>query len=111
MRGRRELSGLRVGMRVALLATEVESILANGMLVTKIEILQTGTQDNGIGERICETRSTENKIIENGMTRIGMMVKEIIWLIGKVLVTTPQDERMNRDGVGGGRGGEVQTGQ
>ena len=33
------------------------------------------------------------------MTRIGMMVKEIIWLIGKVLVTTPQDERMNRDGV------------
>jgi len=41
MLGRRELSGLRVGMRVALLATEVESILANGMLVTKIEILQT----------------------------------------------------------------------
>ena len=33
--------------------------------------------------------------------QIGMMVKEIIWLIGKVLVTipTPQDEQMNRDGV------------
>ena len=52
MRGRRELSGLRVGMIIALLAAEVELILANGMLVTKIEILQTWAQGNGIGERI-----------------------------------------------------------